>query len=80
LEWLKQNNKLYADIVISADRLLQLPEDGIPKELTLTVKHSTDSDAVYQEEDGYVPLDEDNTSMGEAGVALDDEMGNEGQS
>lgn len=83
LEWLKQNNRLYADIVISADRLLQLPEDGIPKELMLTAKHSTDSDAVYQEEDGYVPLDEDNISMGETGVALeseDDEVGNGGQS
>jgi hypothetical protein len=67
LEWLKQNNKLYADIVISADRLLDLPEDGIPKELMLMVKHSTDTDAVYREEDGYVPLDEENISMEEAG-------------
>jgi len=67
LEWLKQNNKLYTDIVISEARLLELPVDGIPKELTSTAKHSTDSDAVYREEDGYVPVDEDNTSMAEAG-------------
>jgi hypothetical protein len=67
LEWLKQNNKLYADIVISAARLLELPVGGIPRELMLTAKHSTDSDTVYREEDGYVPLDEENTSMAEAG-------------
>ena len=70
LEWLKQNNKLYADIVISAARLLELPVDGIPRELMLTAKHSTDSDAVYWEEDGYIPLDEENTTSGKCTLSL----------
>ena len=57
LAWLKENNPLYADILISDAHLMELPKDGVPKELTLTAKHSTDSDAAYREQDGYVPLD-----------------------
>ena len=55
--WLKENNPLYADIQILDVHLMELPEDGVPKELTLTAKHSTDVDAAYRKQDGYVPLD-----------------------
>ncbi|KAH9018187.1 hypothetical protein EDB83DRAFT_2232143 [Lactarius deliciosus] len=33
LEWLKFNNPIYRDIVISSERLRELPVDGIPMEI-----------------------------------------------
>ena len=57
LLWLKANNSLYSDIEISEEKLLELPEDGIPDELMLTAKHSTDIEAVEKEHEGYVPVD-----------------------
>ncbi|KAF8801482.1 hypothetical protein BYT27DRAFT_7262019 [Phlegmacium glaucopus] len=55
LEWLRANNPLYSNISISPSRLSQLPEDGIPYELIVTAKHSTDTNMLYAEHDGYVP-------------------------
>ncbi|KAF8804167.1 hypothetical protein BYT27DRAFT_7214241 [Phlegmacium glaucopus] len=55
LEWLRANNPLYSNISISASRLEQLPENGIPYELMATVKHSSDMNMLYAEQDGYVP-------------------------
>ena len=40
LLWLKANNPLYTDIEISEERLSQLPEDGVPEELTMTAKYT----------------------------------------
>ena len=57
LLWLKANNPLYSDIEISEERLLELPEDGIPEELVMTAKHSTDTEAVERENRGYMPTD-----------------------
>ena len=57
LVWLKANNPLYSDIKISEERLSELPEDGIPDEIILTTKHSTDIEAVEREHEGYVPVD-----------------------
>lgn len=57
LSWLKANNPLYSDIEISEERLLELPEDGIPDEIMLTAKHSTNIEAVEREHEGYVPAD-----------------------
>ena len=57
LLWLKVNNPLYEDIVISEERLLELPEDGIPDELTMTAKHNPDVKALERENEGYVPID-----------------------
>ena len=57
LMWLKANNPLYTDIEISEERLLELPEDGVPEELTMTAKYSSDMAAVEREHGGYVPTD-----------------------
>ena len=57
LLWLKANNPLYSDIEISEERLLELPEDGIPEELMITAKHSADAEAVERENRGYVLTD-----------------------
>jgi hypothetical protein len=57
LRWLKANNPLYTDIEISEERLSELPEDGIPEELTMTAKHSTDTGSLEREHGDYVPTD-----------------------
>ncbi|KAK0243351.1 hypothetical protein EDD85DRAFT_761524 [Armillaria nabsnona] len=37
LQWLKNNNPLYQDVIISDNTLSQLPEEGVPDELLSTV-------------------------------------------
>ena len=59
LEWLKENNPLYREIVISTENLLQLPEDGVPRELIISAKHSTDTGSLAREQEGYVPVDDE---------------------
>ncbi|KAJ3561239.1 hypothetical protein NP233_g10314 [Leucocoprinus birnbaumii] len=58
LQWLKANNPLYADIVISEERLQALPEDGVPTEITATTRFSTDLDSVMREHKTYFPQEE----------------------
>lgn len=60
LRWLKANNPLYADITISEERLNELPEDGIPEEILLTVKYSSDTNSLNREGEGYVPEEDEN--------------------
>ncbi|RDB16871.1 ATP-dependent DNA helicase PIF1 [Hypsizygus marmoreus] len=55
LQWLQSNNPLWRDIVISQDRLDELPVNGIPAEILEGVRHSTDLEMLEQERDGYVP-------------------------
>jgi hypothetical protein len=57
LQWLKENNPIYRDIIISLDRLNGLPEDGIPHEIMSLVKHSNDMTLLASESEGYVPED-----------------------
>ncbi|KAH9033812.1 hypothetical protein EDB85DRAFT_1864258 [Lactarius pseudohatsudake] len=59
LEWLKFNNPIYRDIVISSDRLCELPVDGIPIEITSLARHSDNTVLLAEETDGYVPDDND---------------------
>ncbi|KAG0696107.1 hypothetical protein DFH29DRAFT_813375 [Suillus ampliporus] len=59
LLFLKKENHLYADIVISEDNLQLLPEDGLPTELLDVVKHSDQQHLVEQEQEGYVIGDDD---------------------
>ncbi|KAJ3574092.1 hypothetical protein NP233_g1995 [Leucocoprinus birnbaumii] len=65
LEWLRENNPLYADIQVSADRLDALPEDGIPDEIMSTTRYSTDMDAVNREHETYVPQEEEEPQVQE---------------
>lgn len=55
LMWLKDNNELYRDIVISLERLKNLPEDDIPFEISATIRHEDDDETVARERAGYVP-------------------------
>ncbi|KAJ3562055.1 hypothetical protein NP233_g9813 [Leucocoprinus birnbaumii] len=55
LFWLRQNNPLYAEIEISEERLMALPEDGVPDEIQAIAKYSEDIEAVYKEHESYVP-------------------------
>lgn len=54
----KRINPLYRDVEISESNLAQLPEDGIPDELSSTAKVSNDMEMVVSEHEGYVPQDE----------------------
>jgi hypothetical protein len=59
LDWLKKNNsKYYGAIDINMDRIMDLPEDDVPVEITSIVRQSEDTGAIIQEEGGYVPLHE----------------------
>ncbi|KAM6501892.1 hypothetical protein JOM56_001869, partial [Amanita muscaria] len=55
LQWLKKNNPLYANIVISDENLNALPVDGVPNELTETAQVSNEVEMVGSEHGGYVP-------------------------
>jgi len=59
LMWLRANNPLYADIVISEENLAQLPEQGVPEVLCDILQHSSDTEALEREKAGYVPEESD---------------------
>ncbi|SJL04870.1 uncharacterized protein ARMOST_08241 [Armillaria ostoyae] len=63
LTWLQCYNPLWANIYIDEGHLQQLPENGVPEEITLTAQVSNDFDVLAQEQSGYVsePSDDDNT-------------------
>ena len=65
LEWLKENNPLYANISILVDRLDALPVDGIPEEILSVAKFSDDMKLLEEEWNGYMPCDD----------PLDDDLG-----
>lgn len=55
LQWLKANNPVYRQVIISAERLAELPEDGVPCEISSLARHCEDTSLLAQETDGYVP-------------------------
>ena len=55
LSWLKLHNPLYRDVIISTERLLELPLDGVPVEISALAKHSDDLNVLGCEDDGYLP-------------------------
>ena len=59
LQWLKENNPVYRDIIISTTRLDELPVDDVPREIVSLAKHSDDLAHLADEQDGYVPDDDD---------------------
>ena len=71
LEWLVANNPLYANIRISEERLRLLPENGVPMEIQLTARHSSDVESVIREHEGYVPSDD--VEVSEEPMAMQEE-------
>ncbi|KAG2336078.1 hypothetical protein BDR05DRAFT_978863 [Suillus weaverae] len=59
LIFLKTQNHLYNDIIISEENLNLLPEDGLPLELFTIIKHSDQEHLLEQEREGYVIGDDD---------------------
>ncbi len=55
LLWLKENNPLYHDIIISNDNLSNLPSSGVPSEILSTVRTSHDILGLAIEQDTYIP-------------------------
>lgn len=64
LQWLKNNNPLYQDVIISDNTLSQLPEEGAPDELLSTVRTSNDVMGLSAEQDSYVPDQDGWNSLG----------------
>ncbi len=64
LLWLRANHRHYSDIVISQERLQDLPEDDVPEELLGVVRHCSDPGVSLQEGGGYVPEDDDELPPG----------------
>ena len=59
LQWLKVNNpKYYHDIEISPTHINSLPEDDVPKEITAIIRQSEDLGVLEEENDSYVPPDD----------------------
>jgi hypothetical protein len=59
LVWLKANNPVYANIVISEDRLSQLGNDGVPPEILEGMRYSDNVEDLERERAGYIPEDEE---------------------
>lgn len=70
LQWLKANNPLYRDIIISEERLELIPEDGVPDEIWSTTRHSTDISSVIREHEQYVPSDAADDTNGQSNLTL----------
>ena len=72
LEWLKAHNPLYENIDISRDRLNDLPENGVPLEISSLARHLDDNHLLATETDGYVPDDNEETGPGAFVVKISD--------
>jgi len=60
LHWLQDNNpKYYRNIQISSSRIGALPENDVPEEITALIRQSEDIGVLDEENDTYVPLDDD---------------------
>ncbi|KAJ3571837.1 hypothetical protein NP233_g3490 [Leucocoprinus birnbaumii] len=68
LVWLKANNPLYRNIVISEDNLSMLPEDRVPDDICYGAHLSTDETLLGQEQDNYVPEEPNPESFALPGV------------
>ncbi|KAK0436979.1 uncharacterized protein EV420DRAFT_1487302 [Desarmillaria tabescens] len=55
LLWLKENNPLYSDIIVSDDALVELPADGVLEEILSNVCTSNDMAGLAVEQDSYIP-------------------------
>ena len=59
LQWLKKNNCLYHDIIISKENLDLLLENDVPCQLLEVARYLSDTAALEQECSGYVVSDDD---------------------
>jgi hypothetical protein len=57
LVWLQDNNPLYADIIISKDRLRDIAVNGVPEEILQSTRYSDNIEELECERGGYVPED-----------------------
>jgi DNA-directed RNA polymerase subunit RPC12/RpoP len=57
LLWLKQNNRLYSQIDISAEQLRLLPVNAVPEEIMTNTRYSGDVAGLEREQARYIPLD-----------------------
>lgn len=55
LIWLRNNNPLYRDINLNADRIAQLPEDDIPDEILMCTRQLDNEVILDEEHDTYIP-------------------------
>ena len=55
LIWLKNNNPLYKDIKLNANRIAQLPEDDIPDEILICTRQLDNEVMLDEEHDTYIP-------------------------
>lgn len=79
LLWLKLHNPIYQDIIISTNRLEQLPVDGISNEIYALAKHSDDLMQLGLEDDRYIPnkfAGNKDESDSKSGSSDDDQMQN----
>lgn len=56
--FLRANNPIFRDIVISEARLSELPINSVPDELFDVTRFSTDMASLNKEQDGYIPSQE----------------------
>ncbi|KAK0430854.1 uncharacterized protein EV420DRAFT_1657238 [Desarmillaria tabescens] len=70
LLWLKHNNPLYKNIIISDILLEQLPIDGVPEELLSTVRVSHDMVGLAKEQDGYVLNQDPTDDIGNGSLSI----------
>jgi hypothetical protein len=63
LLFLKCENHLYRNVVISDANLLLLLEDGVPEDLLSVVKYSDEQSLLAQEQEGYIVGDDDDNGL-----------------
>lgn len=69
--WLRGNNPIYFDINVDNDRLEELPEDDVPKELLSVIREGDDEDLLEKERESYLNPDLDSSHMTTEEVTTD---------
>ncbi|CAF1486450.1 unnamed protein product [Adineta ricciae] len=72
LQWLRQNNPLYRNIIVNSSNMNQLPDDDIPECLWATMEISNNIELADQERANYIPdpLQDAQKSMDNTSVPL----------
>jgi len=76
LVWLKANNpRFYGHICISSEHLDSLPVYGVPLELMAIARHVDDPDLVHEQNDSYIPSEDDEIDSDACDADVDSEEG-----